>query len=173
MGSHLFRMFGEAILQIIKDESFETPSDFRIEAYDIAHLSGMYIVGVMTVVEKGEAQKSEYRKFKIKGFHGVDDTKALREILERRLAHPEWQLPKLIVVDGGVAQKNVAEQVLRETSLKIPVIGVVKDERHKAKTLLGNSIIKDDYEKQIILANSEAHNFALSFHRRSRRSRWR
>lgn len=153
---------------LIKDESFKTPSGFRIEAYDIAHLSGMFVVGVMTVVEGEGAQKSEYRKFKIKGFQGVDDTKALKEILERRLTHPEWQLPKLIVVDGGTAQKNTAEQVLRDAGVKIPVVSVVKNEHHKPKNILGNREIKDEYEKQIILANAESHRFALGFHRKSR-----
>jgi excinuclease ABC subunit C len=158
---------------LIKDESFKTPNGFRIEAYDIAHLSGMFVVGVMTVVEGGEVKKSEYRTFKIKGFQGVDDTKSLREILERRLAHTEWPLPKLIVVDGAVAQKNVAEQVLREKGVKIPVASVVKNEYHKPKDILGDRTLKESYEKQIILANSEAHRFALSFHRKSRgKFRW-
>lgn len=155
-------------IALIKDASFKTLDNLRIEAYDIAHLSGMFVVGVMTVVEGGETQKSEYKKFKIKGFQGADDTKALREILERRLTHPEWQLPKLIVVDGAMAQKNAAEQVLRDAGIKIPVVAVVKNERHKPKDILGDKSIKDEYEKQIILANAESHRFALSFHRKSR-----
>ena len=154
---------------LIKDGSIKTPSGFRIESYDIAHLSGMFVVGVMTVVEGEEGiQKSEYRKFKIKGFQGVDDTRSLKEVLERRLAHSEWSLPKLIVVDGGLAQKNVIEQVLRDNNTKIPVVSVVKDEHHKPKEILGDKELKGKYEKQIILANSEAHRFALSFHRKSR-----
>jgi len=154
---------------LIKDGSIKTPSGFRIESYDIAHLSGMFVVGVMTVIEGEEGiQKSEYRKFKIKGFQGVDDTRSLKEVLERRLAHHDWSLPKLIVVDGGHAQKNVIEQVLRDNNTKIPVVSVVKDEHHKPKEILGDKELKEKYEKQIILANSEAHRFALSFHRKSR-----
>jgi len=83
---------------------------FRIEAYDVAHISGKFVVGVMTVVENNEPNKSEYRKFKIKSFEGVNDTRALKEVLERRLTHSEWTLPKLIVVDGGKAQKNISEK---------------------------------------------------------------
>ena len=153
---------------LIKDESFKTPKGLRIEAYDIAHLSGMFMVGVMTVVESGEVQKDEYRKFKIKGFQGVDDTKALQEILGRRLTHTEWQLPNIIVVDGGKAQKNAMEKVLKEVGVKIPIVSVVKDERHRPKDILGDKSIKETYEKQIILANAESHRFALSFHRKSR-----
>jgi excinuclease ABC subunit C len=86
---------------LIKDESFKTPGGLRIEAYDIAHTSGMFVVGVMTVVEGGEIQKGEYRKFNIKGFQGADDTRALREVLERRLEHTEWELQRSLWSTAG------------------------------------------------------------------------
>ena len=57
---------------------------------------------------------------------------------------------------------------MKDAGVKIPVVGVVKNENHKAKELLGNRELKDEYEKQIILANSEAHRFALGFHCKSR-----
>jgi excinuclease ABC subunit C len=139
--------------------------EFRIEAYDVAHISGKFVVGVMTVVEDGEAKKSDYRKFKIKSFEGADDTRALKEILERRLTHPQWQLPKLMVVDGGKAQKNTAEKVLKELGSAIPVVGVVKDERHKPKNITGKRVLVEKYEKEILLANNEAHRFAITYHR--------
>ena len=94
---------------------------FRIESYDIAHMSGQNVVGVMTVLENGEPQKSEYRKFKIRENPGVDDTKALKEVITRRLAHIEWRFPDLVVVDGGRAQKNVVERILGANDVKIPV----------------------------------------------------
>ena len=153
---------------LIKDESFKTPGGLRIEAYDIAHTSGMFVVGVMTVVEGGEKQPNEYRKFRIKGFQGADDTRALKEVLGRRLEHHEWELPKIIVVDGGKAQKSTMEKVLKEVGITIPVVSVVKDEHHRPKDILGDKSIKETYEKQIILANAESHRFALSFHRKSR-----
>jgi len=147
---------------------------FRIEGYDVAHISGKYLVGVMTVVENGETAKNEYRKFKIKSFKGVDDTRALKEVLERRLAHPEWQYPRLIVVDGGKAQKNAAEAVLRAVGAGIPVVGVVKDEHHRPREILGITKVKpmgssmSDLEHAILLANSEAHRFAVKYHREKR-----
>ena len=141
---------------------------FRIEGYDVAHISGKHLVGVMTVVENGEAVKSEYRKFKIKSFEGVDDTRALKEVLERRLAHPEWQYPKLIVVDGGKEQKNTAEAVLRAAGVAVPVVGVVKDEHHRPKEILGGRELKQEYEREILLANNEAHRFAIKYHREAR-----
>lgn len=146
-----------------------TPTNsFRIEAYDVAHSAGTNVVGVMTVIEDGEVAKSEYRKFKIKLNPGVNDTGALREILRRRLGHVEWPLPKLIVVDGGKAQINAASAVLKVFGFEIPVVSVLKDEYHKPKDILGDKKIKQDWEEEIILANSEAHRFAIKYHRSKR-----
>ncbi|MEX0917508.1 MAG: UvrB/UvrC motif-containing protein [Candidatus Paceibacterota bacterium] len=158
-------------IRLIKDELKEPGGDFRIEAYDIAHTSGIEMVGVMTVVENGEAKKSDYRKFKINTLSGVNDVGALKEVLERRLTHPEWPLPKLIVMDGGKAQRNVAERVLDEAGLSIPVVSVVKDEKHRPREILGDRILRSKYEKAIVLANSEAHRFAISWHRKRRGQR--
>lgn len=141
---------------------------YRIEAYDIAHTAGANVVGVMTVVEDSEVAKSEYRKFKIKLNPGVNDTGALKEILRRRLSHVEWPFPRLIVVDGGKAQINAVLAVLKIFGFEIPVVSVLKDERHKPKDILGDKKIKSEKEEEIILANSEAHRFALKYHRSKR-----
>ena len=140
---------------------------FRIESYDIAHMSGQNVVGVMTVVEDGELKLSDYRKFKIKDNPGVNDTKALSEVLSRRLAHIEWRFPDLIVVDGGVAQKNIIEKILKENHTDIPVVSVVKDERHKPKEILGDKKWLK-YERQILLSNAEAHRYGIAFHKQLR-----
>lgn len=144
------------------------PSGYRIECYDVAHISGAFTVGVMTAVEDGEAKKSDYRKFKIKDVKGVNDTAHLGEILERRLGHPEWRFPNLIAVDGGSAQKNLAERMLEKYGLKIPVLGVVKDARHRPKEIIGDQILARKYEKEILLGNSEAHRFAITYHKKLR-----
>ncbi|MCI0542527.1 excinuclease ABC subunit C, partial [bacterium] len=128
------------------------------------------VVGVMVVVEDSEAKKSEYRKFKIKSFAGSDDTRALKEVLTRRLSHTEWSYPKLIVVDGGRAQVNTAEKVLKESRLEIAVVGVVKDDKHRPKEILGDAKLRREHEKVILLANSEAHRFAIQYHRERRNS---
>lgn len=140
---------------------------FRIEAYDVAHISGTNVVGVMVVIEENEPKKSDYRKFKIKTSTN-DDNASLHEILERRFNHSEWPIPKLIVVDGGRAQVNTAEKVLKEWGIQIPVVGVVKDEHHKPKGFLGDKAIIENRDRQILLANSEAHRFAVGFHRQLR-----
>ncbi len=138
----------------------------RIEAYDIAHLSGSAMVGVMTVVEDGQAKKSDYRKFIIQGFTSSNDTGALKEVLTRRLGHDEWPLPNVMVVDGGRAQINIAQQVLDTFGYKIPIVSVLKDEHHKPKDIIAPSLLKTKYGYDILLANSEAHRFAITFHRK-------
>ena len=141
----------------------------RIEAYDIAHLSGKAMTGVMTVVENGQVEKNQYRKFKIRTVNQANDTAALKEVIERRLGHDEWLMPNLIVVDGGKAQINAAEKVLKESGVRIPVVSVVKDERHRPRELLGNKTYRDKYERDIVLANAEAHLFAIKYHDTLRR----
>ena len=150
-----------------------TPS-FRIEAYDIAHLSGKDVVGVMVVVEDGEYNKSQYRKFKIIEDKN-DDTRNLREMLVRRFNHPDWVKPNLIVIDGGLGQINMARKVLKEINLNIDVVSVVKDDKHKAREIMGLKEINlnsnnesKSLERNILLANLEAHRFAINYHRRLR-----
>ena len=144
------------------------PTSLRIEAYDIAHMSGKSMVGVMTVVEGQEAEKNQYRKFKIRTQDNANDTGALAEVIERRLKHKEWCYPKLIVVDGSTAQINVVRKILKKAGLGIPVVSVVKDERHRPKALSGDEGFALKYKREILLANSEAHRFAIGFHKKVR-----
>lgn len=137
---------------------------FRIEAYDVAHISGTDRVGVMTVIEGKEKMKDEYRRFKLPEKTN-DDYQGLREIMMRRLRHKEWRYPDLIIIDGGMAHKQTAEKVLAFLGLFIPVVSVVKDERHKPKDILGRADLVDNHKKEILLANSEAHRFAIGYHK--------
>lgn len=142
----------------------------RIEAYDTAHISGTNAIGVFTVVENGVAQRREYRTFKIRGSGGKslnDDIASLKEILSRRLGHPEWPLPKAFVVDGGKTHKKAAEEVLKEVGIGIPVVAVVKDEKHRPREVLG-SMRAGISDADAVLANSEAHRFSLANHRKAR-----
>ncbi len=157
---------------VIKSDFLETHIDdekgIRIEGYDVAHLGGKDMVGVMTVMTNGQVDKSEYKKFLIKTQSDANDTGALYEMLMRRFRHTEWGVPDLIVVDGGVAQIHVAEQVLKFYQLKIPIVSVLKDERHKPKDILGDALSAQKYKKEILLVNSEAHRFAINFHKEKR-----
>lgn len=157
-------------IALLKNESVarKEKAGFRIEAYDIAHLGGKNMVGVMTVMENGEISKKEYRTFNVRGFTKANDTGALEEILSRRLRHSEWGLPDLVVADGGEAQLRVVHQVLDRYQLKIPVVSVVKDERHKPKDLLGDAGMAAKHKKEILLANAEAHRFSIKLHKQKR-----
>jgi excinuclease ABC subunit C len=143
-------------------------SRVRIEAYDVAHMSGKNMVGVMTVVIDGEAAPREYKKFIIKTQSGSNDIGALEEILSRRLRHTEWGIPDIIVTDGGVAQKRVGEQVSARYQWNVPVVSVVKDDSHKAREILGEQLLVNKHKRAILLANVEAHRFAIAFHKEKR-----
>lgn len=153
-----------ALLKTSFEQKLSSTESVRIEAYDVAHISGTNTVGVMTVVENEQVQKSQYRKFKIKTSKN-DDNASLREMLSRRFGHPEWPMPKIIVVDGSTAQVNTAQKALSEWGLQIPVLGVVKDEHHRPKNILGKKDLVEKYGNAILLANSEAHRFAIAYHR--------
>ena len=124
----------------------------------------------MTVVHSGEAVKAAYRMFKIKTATN-DDVASLKEALSRRLNHPEWPLPRVFVVDGGKGQIRMAERVLKEAGIEVPIVGVVKNESHKPERFIGDERAIAAYEKDILLANSEAHRFAIGWHRTRQRKR--
>lgn len=153
-------------ISLIKDDRVLTFKDsaFRIEAYDVAHISGSSRVGVMTVIEGKEKVKDEYRKFKLPESVN-DDYAGLREIMTRRFNHKEWRYPDLVVIDGGIQHKQTAEKVLASLGLLIPCVSVVKDDRHKPKDILGDKVHVDYHKKEILLSNSEAHRFAIGYHK--------
>ena len=161
-------------IALLKDSEVlrKTKAGFRVEAYDVAHLSGKNMIGVMTVLEDGEVAKKEYRTFNIKGFTAANDTGALEEVLSRRFRHTEWGMPDLVVTDGGEAQMAVACRVLKRYQLEIPVVSVLKDERHKPKDILSKTeqgaALANSQKREIILANSEAHRFSITLHRKQR-----
>lgn len=141
----------------------------KIEAYDVAHLGGDSSVGAMVAMQDGKPMKENYKKFILRGKHGGNDLTALQEILERRLKHLEWTLPNIVVVDGADLQVSAAKQTLLAFRLAIPIVGVVKNTKHKPERFIGEQTIVKRFQKDILLANSEAHRFAITFHRRRRR----
>lgn len=164
----MFALEHIADVSLMKNDN-DSQRGFKIEGYDISHLSGTEVVGVMVSIKGGELDKDMYRKFKIKKASPGDDSACLREVLERRLKHGEWELPDLIVFDGGIIQRNAALFVLEKFDLSIPVAGVVKDKNHKPKDIVGDLQIKEKHKKEILLADSEAHRFAVEFQKKRRR----
>lgn len=151
------------------DDAISAGGGARIEAFDVAHTGGSETVAVMTVVHSGQPYKDAYRKFTIRTATN-NDVAALKETLERRLGHPEWPLPRVFVVDGAAAQLNAARKVLRAKGVEIPLVGVVKNEFHKPERLIGDRRAIEAFEKDILLANNEAHRFAITWHRRRRKA---
>lgn len=148
-------------------ESKRAPA--RIEAYDISNIFGEYAVGSMVVFTNGKINKDEYRKFKIKSVKGISDTAMLAEVLARRLNHPEWKFPDLIIIDGGLGQLNAVKKIVKEKGLDIPMLSIAKGPTRKGEKLFmtKNAPILD---KKIILAmRDESHRFAISYHRKLKR----
>jgi excinuclease ABC subunit C len=141
----------------------------RIEAYDISNSGDEHITASMIVLCDGKFSRGKYRTFNIKSTSGQDDFGAMREALERRMAHKEkdWEYPDLILVDGGAGQVNVVKGVVEKYSSSIAVFGMVKDEHHKTRTLTDgeNEIsiahLKDVYTF-VYKIQEEAHRVAIS-----------
>lgn len=142
----------------------------RIESYDISHSGGEHPTCGMIVLENGRFAKKKYRTFHIKG-EGNNDVGSLTEALTRRFAHDGseagWEHPDLILMDGGVPQVNAAKAVLAEYGLSIPVLGMVKDEYHKTRTLTdGEGELSLNKRQDVFVflykIQEEVHRFALS-----------
>ncbi|MFN3301604.1 MAG: GIY-YIG nuclease family protein [Patescibacteria group bacterium] len=165
-------------LKHIQDVSLITKEEnlwknfFRIEGYDISHLSGKETYGSMVVFINNRPDKKEYRLFKIKEAPLNNDLKALAEVISRRFKHIEWHLPNLILIDGGKPQVNFISKILKEHHINIPLVGISKLASDK---LIFPPKIKKSL-KQLIEANKEillkvreeAHRFSLKASRHKR-----
>ncbi len=156
----------------------------RMEAFDISNISGVNSVGSMVVFEKGKPKRSDYRKFKIKSVVGPNDYASMHEVLTRRFSHgleilqenggviedSFTKFPDVIMMDGGKGQVHIAEEVMQELGLDIPVAGMVKDDHHRTRGLYykGQEIPIDTHSEGFLLITrlqDEAHRFAIEYHR--------
>ena len=156
----------------------------RVEAYDISNTGGYESVGSMVVFENGRPKHNDYRKFNIRTVAGPDDYASLKEVLSRRFRHglreqdegsesSFTRFPDLIMMDGGRGQVNIAEKVLSEIGLSIPVCGLVKDDRHRTRGMYYHNKeipISSGSEgfRLITRIQDEAHRFAITSHRLKR-----
>jgi len=157
----------------------------RIECFDNSNISGAEPVASMVVFEKGKAQKSAYRKFKIKAVNEPDDYAYMSEVLNRRLGKFNPQegsepIPDLLMVDGGKGHLNIALAVIRELSLEgqFEIIAIAKKDEKKGE--IHDKIFKPRRTNPIIFGKDadlllflqrirdEAHRFAITFHRKRR-----
>jgi excinuclease ABC subunit C len=102
------------------------------ECFDISHISGTLAVASMVRFVDGQADKSGYRRFKIKSFEGNDDFRSMQEVVGRRYTrlHEEHRaFPELVIIDGGLGQVGAALAAFKEHDLAPPpLIGLAKRE---------------------------------------------
>ncbi|NCC16454.1 MAG: excinuclease ABC subunit UvrC [Clostridia bacterium] len=159
----------------------------RVEAYDISNTQGFESVGSMVVFEAGKPKNSDYRKFRIKTVVGANDYASMKEVITRRLNHALKEkaegisssftrLPDLILMDGGKIQVSAAEEVLLSFGMKIPVCGMIKDEKHRTRGLFfsGEEIkipFTSEGFKLLTRIQDEVHRFAITYHRKLRQEK--
>lgn len=147
----------------------------RIETFDNSHLFGTYTVSGMVVFTLGIPDKNNYRKYKILS-DAKDDYHLMKEVIYRRyfrVLMDNLERPDLIIVDGGKAQINAAEEVLNSLNLDIPVCGLIKNEHHKTSSLLYNEKIYDIDKTSNLFhmlerLQDEVHNYTISYHKNIR-----
>jgi excinuclease ABC subunit C len=138
----------------------------------------------MVVFSGGEPNKNEYRKFKIKLEEGADDIGMLKEVLERRLKYKEdnnrWQLPDLIIIDGGKGQLNAITKILKKEKLDIPLLAISKGKGLRSAAAPDKIFFPEEKNPLILPLASpalhiikrvrdEAHRFAIKYHRELRK----
>ena len=148
-----------------------------IEAYDISNTSGDENVASMTVFYDGRPLRSNYRKFKIKGFVGQDDYRSMAEVIDRRFTEYKKgedkafsRLPDLILLDGGTGQISAVLPVMEKHKISVAVFGMVKDSKHKTRAIAttGEDIsIKATRRAYTLVTNiqDETHRFAITYHK--------
>ena len=181
--SHRRKKTDSAVIELGELLGLASPPEF-IESYDISHTGGADAVGAMVVFRNGIPYRQSYRKFIIKEAQGGDDYGSMREVLTRRFNRylkesAELQegekpkgfarLPDLILMDGGLGQVHIAEEVLKELGLKVPVFGMVKDSRHRTRAIAsdGGEITIAQSRKVFALVTGiqdEVHRSAITYH---------
>jgi len=157
----------------------------RIECFDNSNISGAEPVASMVVFKKGKAEKSAYRKFKIKAVKAQDDYAYMSEVLTRRLGNLNPQqdsdsLPHILMVDGGKGQLSIALAIIKELGLEgqFELIAIAKKDEKKGE--IQDKIFKLHRTNPIVFGKDrdlllflqrirdEAHRFAVTFHRKRR-----
>ncbi|MCI9010152.1 MAG: excinuclease ABC subunit UvrC [Clostridia bacterium] len=147
----------------------------RMECYDISNISGVDKVGSMVVFTDGEADKTQYRRFRIKTVEGANDFASLQEVLTRRLSklgtadEGKFEKPQLIVIDGGKGQLTAVKTIFDGMNVEgIDLIALAKQEE-EIYTLSGEDPIKIDRRdfalKMLQRIRDEAHRFAITYFR--------
>ena len=143
----------------------------RIEAFDISNIGDEHITAGMVVFENGKPKKSDYRIFRMKTVSTRDDYASMREAVSRRCAHFSDDgavAPDLFLIDGGAAHVSAAKQAMREAGYDIPTLGMVKDDKHRTRALVGEDgdeiqILSEQQVYSLIYKiQEEVHRFTIS-----------
>lgn len=149
----------------------------RIEAFDVSNLGDTGIVAAMTVHKDGKPYKKDYRKFRIKDLSIRDDYASMQQAVYRRFAHYKNgdggfdTAPQILLIDGGITHAAAAERALDELGVKVPVFGMVKDDRHRTRALVtsdGREIYINSNPAAFSLIGNiqeETHRFAIEYQR--------
>lgn len=163
-------------ISLIEDSNSVEGLPARLEAYDISHFGGKGAVGAFVVFENGKNEKSQYRKFIIRGIETQDDLKMTEEVLTRRFKHNEWLMPEMILIDGGIEQLKVAESVINKLKIdNLTLLASAKGKDRKQTNLIWSKPSqKNNYNQKQLLkltksAQSEAHRFAITFQKTKRK----
>lgn len=181
--THLEHIQDVAVLTRDVEEKGEHPLLARIEGYDISNISGMHAVGSMVVFIDGEKAAPHYRKFAIKTVEGANDVAMLAEVMNRRLNHPEWGMPSLLLIDGGLPQVNRVKEVLAQRGFQILVMGIAKGpDRKKVEFITGivtpvqkHTLLQFArlFEHILVAVRDESHRFAKAFYTQKHRKTMR
>lgn len=147
-----------------------------IESFDNSHTSQTNGVACSVRFVMGKPEKSSYRKYIIKQGKVGDDHSSFEEVLTRRFTRikkENIEMPDLVIMDGGVAQLNTALKIFKQLDINIDVIGISKDERHKAKWIhlpmkKPIDIMKVPNHSILGKISDEVHRFTINFHRSRR-----
>lgn len=151
---------------------------WRIDGFDISHMSGQETFGVAVVFEQGVPNPSLYRRFRIRGTDGIDDFRSINETVGRRYARVlegEEPLPQLVLIDGGPQQLRFAGEALRELGLEdLPRVALAKREEliflpERAEPL--RLELTDPALQLLQRVRDEAHRYAITTHRSGRNRR--
>jgi len=157
-----------------KEKKLGNNNNIRVEAYDISHMSGDYMVASMVVSIDASIDTSKYRKFKVQAIEGINDVGAMREVLARRLNHlDDWGVPHLIILDGGKGHINMADDLWKKLDIDIPVVAVAKGPTRKKLDMYKSAVVEVSdtlLEDKILIENlrEEAHRFAITYHKQLR-----
>lgn len=179
-------------LEQLREELSLPAIPHRIECYDNSNIQGTSPVSSMVVFVDGKPAANQYRRFRVRTVQGADDFATMAEIMHRRFKRvaasttsapvdaeepavqprDAWDLPDLVIIDGGKGQLGSAALAMRELGVyDIPIVGLAKEHEE---------IFVPGEDEPIILPRSsdalfmvqrirdEAHRFAITFHRQVR-----